>query len=802
MIKVLGAEGSYSHKSKASSFLIEDHIVIDAGNIVQGMGYACCDLEHIFISHTHFDHIVDLPFIIESYFECRTKPLKIYALKNNIEKLQTHIFNWSIWPDFDKIPHINTQEPCIQFIPVDFGETLTIDNIEITILESQHTVPTCGFKITKDNCSFVLSGDTYVNTELIDLLNEDKDISSLIIDVSFSSDKETLAKESKHLTPKLLEKMLKGLKRDDLTIYSYHQKPLFIKKIDDELNRLKLLKNGGKRLETGDLIDIFTPISKRKKVKNYLLHRNEKEHLSNLFQISQKMQEQSNLPKLLSMIVEQSMKFTDADAATLYLLDEEKQELMFKVLYNDTLDIHVENMEYDENWPNLPLYTQDNQPNNTLVAVMVALTKETTVIHDVYHENSFDFDGTKKFDKTTGYRSQSMLVVPLLNHENETIGVIQLINKQTPYDDTAPFDAFDIESTNALAAQASIAIVNAALIHELQESFENFITTISTVINTKTKETGEHVRRVSLIADMIAKAIHDSTTGKYKDTFYTKEELKQINLAALLHDVGKITTPEYIMDKSNKLEKITDRITLIDERIEILKRDTEIEYLNKELAYLKSDKPMPNDFENEKKSALDAFEEIRSFLHECNVGSEYLDDDKIKRLATLAQIQYHLKDESVLLLRDDELENLSIQRGTLTFKESEIIHNHAQVSVDILESIKFPKSLKLVPDIACNHHEKLDGTGYPRQLSAKDLTLEDRIMILADMFEALSASNRSYKVPNSMHEISVILKRYIDQGHMDGDLVSFFFESDTYREYAKNELHPEQQDIVDVDFFS
>ena len=800
MIKVLGASGSYSHKSKASSFLIEDNIAIDAGNIIEGMGDACSQLEHIFISHTHFDHIVDLPFIIESYFQARRKPLKIYALPENIKILQSHIFNWSIWPDFDKIPQHTTKEPSLQFIPVEFGQTLNIDNVEITIIESQHSVPTCGFKLTKDNHSFVLSGDTYLNPKLIELLNEDKNISSLIIDVSFSSDQEALAKESQHLTPKLLEEMLIELKRDDLRIYTYHQKPLFQDKIDEELVALKLLRNGGKRLETGDIVDLFTPLENRQKVKNFLFYRNEKEHLNSLFKISQTIQEQSNLPKLLAMIVEQSMRFTHADAATLYLLDEEKQELMFKVLYNDTLNVHVENVNHDHNWPNLPLYNQDNTPNDKLVAVMVALTKKTTVIDDVYTENTFDFEGTKAFDNTTGYRSSSMLVVPLLNHENETIGVLQLINKQTTYSNAAPFDSFDIESTNALAAQASIAIINATLIHELQESFELFISTIATVINTKSKETGEHVRKVSIIADMLAKAIHKTSTGKYKDVFYTDDELKQINLAALLHDVGKIATPEYIMNKSKKLEKIIDGIVLFDERIEILKRDIEIDYLNKELTLLKAQQTVPHDLHTDKEKALASLEEIRTFLHECNVGSEYLNQDKIKRLTTLSQKSYLLKDESIAFIREDELENLSIPRGTLNTEERDIIHNHAHVSVDILDSIKFPKSLQLVPDIACNHHEKLDGTGYPRQLSAKDLTLEDRIMILADMFEALSASNRSYKVPNSMNEIIVILKKFIDDGHMDKDLVKFFFESGTYKEYAKNELHPSQQDIVKIDF--
>ena len=800
MIRILGADGSYSHKSKATSFLIEDSIVIDAGNIIASLEKACCEIEHIFISHTHFDHVVDLPFVIESYFECRKKPLKIYTLSDNIDKLQEYLFNWSIWPNFNKIPQDNEGTPSLQFIPIEFGQTVTINEVEITIIEANHTVPTCGFKIKKNNHSFILSGDTYINQKLIELLNNDKNISSLIIDVSFSSEKEELAKTSKHLTPKLLEQMLLGLKRDDITIYTYHQKPLFIEKIDEELIELNLLKNGGKRLVSGDVIDIFTPVSQRKEVENFNSYRDERSHLTSLFKISQTIQNESNLSVLFSMIVEQAMKFTHADAGTLYILDDEKKELMFKVLHNDSLNIHIRNIEQNEKWPNLPLYHNDKSHNDKLVSVLTALSKKTILINDVYEKNDFDFSGTKIFDKTTGYRSCSMLVVPLVDHENETIGVLQLINKKDLYGDTVPFEPFDQESTEALASQASIAVVNTTLINDLKDSFELFIRTITMGINTKDKETGEHVRKVSIIADMIAKAIHQSNTGKYKDIFYTDEQIKQINLAALLHDVGKISTPEHIMDKNKKLETIVDRITILDERIEILKRDIKIKYLEKELALCKSHQTVPENIQIEESKELAHLDEIRTFLHKSNVGGEYLVEDKILRLQEIAQRSYVFQDQNVQLLRGDELENLSIPRGTLTVKERDIIRNHAKVTVDILGAIKFPTHLKPVPDIACNHHEKLDGTGYPRQLTAEELTLEDRIMILADMFEALSASNRGYKVPNSMNEIIVILKKFMDDGHMDKDLVKFFFESGTYREYAKNELLPEQQDIVSIDF--
>ncbi len=797
MVKILGAAGSYSHESKATSFLINNTIAIDAGNIIQSMGVKCCELEHIFISHTHYDHIVDLPFVIESYLECREKPLKVYALSENIDKLKEYLFNWSIWPDFETITDESNNEALLQFIPVTYEETVHIDDVEITILKSNHTVPTCGFKIQKSDQAFIISGDTYINDALIDLINNDKNISSLLIDVSFSSDKDELAHKSKHLTPKLLEKMLMQLDRDDVEIYTYHQKPLFREKIDSELSTLNIFKNGGKRLETGDVVDFFTPVNERQHIRNFELGADEKKHLINLFKISQKMQTELDTALLLEMIVEQAKVFTHADGATLYLLSYNKKELVFKVSHNDTLNIHIDSLHDATKWPNLPLYLDDMQPNTQMVSVLSALNKESIVIPDVYDTSNFDFTGTKSFDKTTGYRSKSMLVVPLLNYENEVIGVLQLINKQNVYGEILPFDAFDEESTKALASQASVAIVNSRLINELEKSFELFIATIAKAINTRSDHTGEHVRKVSIIADMIAMAIHNSDKGIYKDVHYTEEDLHQIHMAALVHDVGKISTPEYLMEKSKKLEIPFDRIALIDERIEILKRDVEIKNLERELQALKNGQSLPTELHEEERKELTDLDEIKKFLHEINFGGEYLEDDKVSKLQMLAQKTYLLNGEEVHFLRDDELENLSIRRGTLNDKERDIIRNHADVTVDILNAIKFPKRLKEVPDIACNHHEKLDGTGYPRQLNADQLTLEDRIMILADMFEALSASNRTYRSANSMTEIATILQDFIDQGDMDKDLVEFFFRSGTYRKYAKRELNPEQQDIIE-----
>ncbi len=800
MVKVLGAEGSYSHESKATSFLINNTIAFDAGNIIQGMGEKCCELEHIFISHTHYDHIVDLPFIIESYLECREKPLKVYALSENIDTLKEYLFNWSIWPDFETIMDKNNKEEVLQFIPVTYGETIHIDAMEITIIKSNHTVPTCGFKIQKSDQAFIISGDTYINDELIDMINNDKRISSLIIDVSFSSDKDELSYKSKHLTPKLLETMLIRLNRNDVAIYTYHQKPLFIEKIDSELSTMNIFKNGGKRLETGDMVDLLTPLNKRQNIRNFELANDGKKHLISLFKIAQQMQTEPDPAILLEMIVKQAKIFTHADGATLYLLSDDKKELVFQVSHNDTLNIQIDSLNNDVEWSTLPLYLKDMQPNMQMVSVVAALNKKTIMIDDVYGRSEFDFEGTKKFDKNIGYRSRSMLVVPLIDHENETIGVLQLINKKNIYGETISFDTFDKESTSALASQASVAIVNATLIKSLEGSFEVFIRTIAKAIDTKSYYTGEHVRRVAKISDMIAEAIDKSDEGYYKDVYFSDEDLKQIHLAALLHDVGKIATPGYIMEKKNKLETIIDRIELIDERIEILKRDVRIKYLEKELKILKDQTNISEEHHDNEVKELMILDEIHSFLRQTNIGSEFLEDEKVSYLQMLAKRTYQVNGEDVQFLRGNELENLSIRKGTLTDEERNIIRNHANATVEMLSTIPFPKALKRVPHIASNHHEKLDGTGYPRQLKGDELTLEDRILILADMFEALSASNRSYKTPNSMSEISAIMQSLIDKGHMDKHLVQFFFESGIYREYARSELNAEQQDIAELNF--
>jgi len=257
MIQILGATGSYTHLERSTSFLVDESIAIDAGNLIAPLKEGCCELEHLLLTHTHYDHITDIPFVLESYFSCRKKPLKLYALKENIEILKSHIFNDAIWPDFSTIFLEQVKQYALEFIPIAYDEPFFINGIEFTPLYAQHTVPTSGFKIKKKDNAVILSGDTYLNPSLVQKLNGDKSISTLLIDVSFPSDKEILAQVSQHLTPKLLFEMLKPLTRTDLKIYTYHQKSFYSDVIEEELRVLNDRNHTIEMLFSGETLNFL-----------------------------------------------------------------------------------------------------------------------------------------------------------------------------------------------------------------------------------------------------------------------------------------------------------------------------------------------------------------------------------------------------------------------------------------------------------------------------------------------------------------------------------------------------------------
>ncbi len=524
------------------------------------------------------------------------------------------------------------------------------------------------------------------------------------------------------------------------------------------------------------------------------------EHIRKMHMIGTALSSENNLDKLLEMILRYAKESANADGGTLYLMNKEQTKLRFKVVETSSLHISMGGTMNKITWAPLELYHADGSKNLAMVAATCALEGKIININDVYETKDFNFEGTKKFDKGTGFRSKSMLVIPMKNYENEIIGVCQLINKiDFITKEVISFTQKDIEILSSLASQAAVAITNTQLIQDLRLLLEAFINSIASAIDAKSPYTGGHVRKVAEITMIIVNALNDVKEGKYKDIHYSYDQLNELRIAALMHDVGKITTPEYVVDKSTKLETIFDRIKLIESKYEVLKRDAEIEFLKKKIALIESGNiEMLDDITQEFNDKIAVYKEELQFLKQSNIGGEFMSDNSIAILKKIAKRTYFQDEKETNLLSDDELANLSIRKGTLTEEERFIINNHAKVSLDMLNALPFPKKLRNVPQIAGGHHEKLNGKGYPLGLNAEQLTLEARVLALADVFEALTASDRPYKDAKKLSESMKIIDFMVKDGGLDGDLVQFFYEQQLHIKYAKQELKAEQNDVTEI----
>lgn len=238
-IKILGASGGKNFERSPTTLFIRDDIIIDAGNIM-ALGRNVLKLQYVFLTHSHLDHIFELPFLIDNCFIKRKKPLIIYGLKETLDSLKEYIFNWKIWPDFGEIDLISNINKALIFREINFGDVIVFDDITIESIYSPHTVPCSGYIIKKENSSILFTSDTYKNKILWDRVNSDKTIKKIIIDVSFPSSFDALAKDSQHLTAALLKEELEQLERDDIIINVFHIKPSFYKQVVIELEILKL----------------------------------------------------------------------------------------------------------------------------------------------------------------------------------------------------------------------------------------------------------------------------------------------------------------------------------------------------------------------------------------------------------------------------------------------------------------------------------------------------------------------------------------------------------------------------------
>lgn len=591
------------------------------------------------------------------------------------------------------------------------------------------------------------------------------------------------------------------------------------------------------------------------------------DQLARIIDLNIAISSESDIDRLCEMILEGARELSGADAGSLYLQNEERTHLVFQIVHTESLGfLQGGTSDSPVTLPPVPLFDDQGVPNLNNVVTHTYHAGSTVNIADAYDTTSFDFTGTRIFDEANGYRSQSFLTVPLKPRGSDIIGAMQLINAQDR--DTGhiiPFTPATQRFVEALASGAATALYNRDLIEAQKRLFEAMIQLIAGAIDAKSPYTGGHCERVPVLATMLldeAQAVREGPLADFR--FSSEQERRAFRIGAWLHDAGKVTTPDYVVDKAVKLETIYNRIHEVRTRFEVLLRDARIA---RHETVLNGGDPAAADrvlMETER-----ILGEEFAFIAECNLGGEYISPERLQRLREIGRrrwvrhfddslglsweeaarlersrpdagilsklppsIGYHTPVEEELLAdkpehviprtagsspdytdygfalpvpealyNRGELYNLAIPRGTLTAEERFKINEHVMQTIVMLERMGLPRELKDVPEYAGTHHEALNGTGYPRGLTAEALSIPARIMAIADIFEALTASDRPYKRAKPLSAAVEILFRFKEEGHIDADLFDLFLTSGAYRRYAEVYLRPDQLDHVEIELY-
>ncbi len=456
--------------------------------------------------------------------------------------------------------------------------------------------------------------------------------------------------------------------------------------------------------------------------------------------------------RLLNLILSKMRELTNCDAGTLYVIEDNK--LHFKIMHNDSLQIYK--LKDDEIL--LPPVELGNNTRN--VSARSAINNEYINIPDVYEDVIYNFQGPKDYDKITGYKTTSMLVFPLVNVNNEVVGVLQLINALDK--DTTDVIAFDENLYPVLRSVSSIAAVvlsNIQYTVEIKEQFNSFVKIMSAAIDERTPYNATHTKMIAKYAQMFSDFLNEKM-GKDHAYYFNTNRQEQLVMAALLHDIGKIVTPLEIMNKPTRLGQRLDSIRY---KFSLKKLQLEIALLKKEISQ--------NDLENE----IITLSQIIGLIENLN-AAPFVSDDMIEQILKISEISYISENGSVQpILDSDDVVALSIQKGTLSTFELGIMREHVVVTDRLLKNIKFNRYYKNVPTWAAMHHEFLDGTGYPNHVS--DLPIEVCILTILDIYDALIARDRPYKraiPPEGAHKI---LMSMADEGKLHKELVALFVES-------------------------
>lgn len=521
--------------------------------------------------------------------------------------------------------------------------------------------------------------------------------------------------------------------------------------------------------------------------------------LQHLLNISIQLSSEENIDILMEKVLLAAIDVASADAGSIYLINS-KKELEFRTVINKSLSIHVGGQSLEKiTFPNVPLFIE-GQANKSAIVAHTVNTGEVINVADVYDELPFDFSAARKMDNKTGYRTKSMLTFPMRDHTKDIIGVIQLMNA-IEGDTIIPFSKEVERQILSFASLGAIALTNRSLICDMEKLFEAFAKTIAGVIDEKSPHTGGHCKRVPELTLMIADAVHQEESGPLSSFSMSPEDRYQLSIAGWLHDCGKIGTPDHIMEKSKKLETIFDRIEFVTAKLEIASRDIDLKHQKSIIKALKSGKSVEvMQLERIQEVAQKQVKLDRAFLQKINIGGEFLTEEQSENIFAIAK-RYSISLDGIEqpLLTTNEVNNLNIKRGTLNDEERLIVQRHMTITQDILEALPFPKHLSKVTEYALGHHERVDGTGYPKGLTKEQMSVPARAMAIADIFEALSAADRPYKQAKPVSECLNILGKLVINQHLDADLFTIFVRKRIYEDYINKFANPEQLDEFDIE---
>lgn len=469
---------------------------------------------------------------------------------------------------------------------------------------------------------------------------------------------------------------------------------------------------------------------------------------------------------LLKKIVQEAISITNADGGTLYL--SRGSYLEHEIMQNKSLGI--DKGANDEVIQFAPL-----EICMCNIAAYSAIKQEVVNIKNVYNSGLFDFSGPRRFDNDTGYRTKSMLVFPLMNRRSAVVGVLQLVNALDEDDNVVPFDENIENVVLSMASQAAIAIENMQYMQEIRNLFESFVKVIAKTIDERTPYNSQHSENLSIHIQSFARYLTSCEDGPYKEKSFSEEDLYELKTAAWLHDIGKIVVPLETLDKSSRL---ADKFDQLMSRYELMIAKLHWHYY-KEKAENKHKMPASEEANFHREVAY--VEATRAFVTQVNDSNTYVDEARAERLKDI--YQHKIKGIHEPLLTEEELEHLSIVRGTLTAKERKAIEAHVTSGARILSNMQFPEYLQHIYLWINRHHEYLDGSGYPDNLKEESIPLESRMMTILDIYDALVERNRPYKKAIPKAEALEIIKNLADENKLDTDLVKAFIDSRIWDSY-------------------